>query len=287
MVKSKPTVLFVDDELALLEQFGTVLKYDGYDVLSAGRADEVLSLIDETEQIDIAILDLQLPIEGSERIPAMLKGDGGELGLLLGDRLRKKFPNVPILFWSGSADETLWAKTLDIPNIHTIQKSVGPQKVRNLVGEILNNPDRCPNRKAFVVHGHAYELLDEFRNWLEQEFDSIEPVVLRDVRSRGETLIDKFETHALGVDLVFVLLTPDDTVLSSRDDYQSRRARQNVVFEMGYFFGRLGRKTGRVILLSQGEVELPSDIHGMVAIDISQGIAAAGEAICREIDRRG
>ena len=286
MVESKPVVLFVDDELALLEQFGTVLKYDGYDVLSAGRADDVLNLIDEAGRIDIAILDLQLPIEGSDQIPPMLKKDGGELGLILGDKLRKKFSDVPIVFWSGSADETLWAKTLNVKNIYTLQKNIGPERVRRLVGEILNNRDGRPNQKAFIVHGHAYKLLDEFREWLEQEYNSIEPIVLRDVRSGGETLIDKFETNALGVDLVFVLLTPDDTVLSSRDDYQSRRARQNVVFEMGYFFGRLGRKTGRVILLSQGEVELPSDIHGMLTIDVSEGIAAAGDAIRREIDRR-
>ena len=52
--------------------------------------------------------------------------------------------------------------------------------------------------------------------------------------------------------LVFVLLTPDDTVAKGDEtDDLKRRARQNVVFEMGYFLGTLGRRSSRVILLYQ------------------------------------
>jgi len=283
MTDSKPIILFVDDAMALLEQFTTILEWDGYHVLSAGRADDVLDHIDQAERIDLAILDLELPIEGSDRIPAMLKGDGREMGLLLGEQFRRKFPDSPILFWSGSANESLRARTLELPKSYIFPKNVGPRFIQQIVHEILSTPDRTPSRKAFIVHGHADDILEELRDWLNKEFKTVEPIVLRDMRSGGETLIDKLETYALGTDLVFVLLTPDDTVLASRQDKQSRRARQNVVFEMGYFFGRLGRRTGRIVLLSQGEVELPSDIHGMVTIDVTEGVTAASESIRREI----
>lgn len=45
-----------------------------------------------------------------------------------------------------------------------------------------------------------------------------------------------------------------------------RRARQNVVFELGYFTGRLGRKM--VCTLYEEGVETPSDYHGIVYIPL-------------------
>ncbi len=40
--------------------------------------------------------------------------------------------------------------------------------------------------------------------------------------------------------------------------------------------------SGRVILLSRGDVELPSDTAGLIHIDIGNGVKAAGEDIRRE-----
>ena len=52
---------------------------------------------------------------------------------------------------------------------------------------------------------------------------------------------------------------------------------------MGFFCGAFGRRSGRVILLHKGPVELPSDIAGVIWIDISSGVKAAGEEIRKEI----
>ena len=82
---------------------------------------------------------------------------------------------------------------------------------------------------------------------------------------------------------MFVLLTPDDKVVSSGTGEQKRRSRQNVIFELGFFYGALERRTGRIILLHKGSTELPSDISGIVWIDINNGIAAAGEEIRKEV----
>ena len=63
-----------------------------------------------------------------------------------------------------------------------------------------------------------------------------------------------------------------------------RRARQNVIFEMGYFLAMLGRKSGRIFLLHQGALELPSDLSGVIYIDITNGIESAGELIRKGIE---
>jgi predicted nucleotide-binding protein len=83
----------------------------------------------------------------------------------------------------------------------------------------------------------------------------LEPIILADQVNGGRTIIEKFE-HNADVGYAIVLLSPDDPGLSSH------RARQNVILEWGYFIGRLGRS--RVCALKRGEVELPSDIIGIV-----------------------
>jgi predicted nucleotide-binding protein len=47
---------------------------------------------------------------------------------------------------------------------------------------------------------------------------------------------------------------------------QVSRARQNVIFELGYFAGKLGR--GRACLLRKGDVEIPSDLYGVIYTDM-------------------
>ena len=111
-----------------------------------------------------------------------------------------------------------------------------------------------------------------------------EPTILHEQPNRGRTIIEKFEEYAAASSIVLVLLTPDDLAASASDPDETKyRARQNVIFELGFFLGRLGRDSGRVILLHKGPIELPSDISGVVYIDISNGVEAAGEMIRREV----
>ena len=62
-----------------------------------------------------------------------------------------------------------------------------------------------------------------------------------------------------------------------------------MIFELGVFIGRFGRRSGRVIVLHKGDLEIPSDLAGVIYISIRNGIEAAGEDIRKElleIDRR-
>jgi predicted nucleotide-binding protein len=123
----------------------------------------------------------------------------------------------------------------------------------------------------------------QLKDYIQNTLKWREPTVLREQPSAGKTVIEKFEDSVSNVDCVFVLLTPDDKVLNNGTNDEKRRSRQNVVFEMGYFCGSLGRRSGKIVLLHKGPLELPSDIAGVIWIDISNGIKAAGEEIRREI----
>jgi predicted nucleotide-binding protein len=137
---------------------------------------------------------------------------------------------------------------------------------------------------VFIVHGHDETSKLQLKNYLQNVLKLGEAIILHEQPSFGRTIIEKFEQETACVDLVFVLLTPDDKMAKAGDpDVEKRRARQNVIFELGYFYGKLHRSRARVILLYKKGVELPSDISGIIYIDISNGIEAAGEELRREL----
>jgi predicted nucleotide-binding protein len=142
--------------------------------------------------------------------------------------------------------------------------------------------------RSFIVHGHDHHSLFELKDYIQNTLKLGEPVVLRQMPGLGKTLIEKFEREAEAVELIFVLLTPDDkaAALAAPND-EKRRARQNVILELGFFLGKLGRESGKVLLLHKGPTEIPSDIIGIEYIDITNGIESAGESIRRELEGLG
>jgi predicted nucleotide-binding protein len=137
--------------------------------------------------------------------------------------------------------------------------------------------------RAFIVHGHDEITLGQLKDYIQNTLGWPNPVVLREQASNGKTIIEKFEEFVGSIDCVFVLMTPDDPGMNLNTDAEKRRARQNVVFELGFFYAQFGRRNGRVIVLCKGKIELPSDIQGIVWIDISNGVKAAGEEIRKEV----
>ena len=124
--------------------------------------------------------------------------------------------------------------------------------------------------EVFIVHGHDDEAKVTVARFVENL--GIEATILHEQANRGQTIPEKFEEHAGDAGFAIILLTPDD-VGASQDEANNLkpRARQNVVLELGYFWGRLGRE--RVCVLYKEGVELPSDIHGIlyVPMDSSNG----------------
>lgn len=115
-----------------------------------------------------------------------------------------------------------------------------------------------PSNEIFVVHGHDKAAMESVARFLERL--ELQAVVLHEKPNEGRTLIEKFEAHS-EVGFAVVLLTPDDVGGPVGGNSQSR-ARQNVILELGYFCGKLGRQ--RVCALKKGDVEVPSDFIGVV-----------------------
>lgn len=136
------------------------------------------------------------------------------------------------------------------------------------------------------------------------------------------TLIEKLEKHS-DVGFAFIILTPDDLGVGKNevrklwssaigkedytvDDYRKwsktnpmdvitaldkmmgslrERARQNVVLEFGYFMGRLSRE--KICCLYKGDIELPSDMHGICYVHFSDSVNEVKEMILKELREAG
>lgn len=118
--------------------------------------------------------------------------------------------------------------------------------------------------EVFIVYGHDETLLQHTARFVERL--GINPIILSEKAGKGQTIIEKIETNS-SVSFAIVLLTPDDIGKGAKEEGQSRpRARQNVILELGYFLGKMGRPN--VVVLYDESVELPSDYRGVEYIKI-------------------
>lgn len=119
------------------------------------------------------------------------------------------------------------------------------------------------NTDIFIVHGHNTEVKVTVARTLEKL--NLNPIILHEKANSGKTVIEKFEKHS-NVGFAIVLLTDDDLGKAKSDNELNFRARQNVILELGYFIGKLGRN--KVCTLYAEGVELPSDINGLLYIKL-------------------
>lgn len=138
------------------------------------------------------------------------------------------------------------------------------------------------SNKVFIVHGHDGELKEKVARRLEQQ--GIEVIILSEQANRGRTIIEKIEAYS-DVHVAIALFTQDDIGMAKEEkENEKYRARQNVVFEAGYFMGYLGREN--VIMVAEENVEIPGDLSGMVyttkenwKIEMLKDLNAAGMKI--------
>ncbi len=134
------------------------------------------------------------------------------------------------------------------------------------------------SHSVFIVHGHDELNLLRIKELLKDRWN-LEPIVLSGEAGKGRTLIEKFEDEAQRGTFAFVLLTPDDIVTDEEGRYA--QARPNVIFELGSFYGRLGRE--RVCILFKRGTRIHSDLNGISRIEFAANVAERVMDIEREL----
>lgn len=149
---------------------------------------------------------------------------------------------------------------------------------------ILDKKDKtqCSN-KVFVVYGHdttaRTQLEAMLRRW------DLEPIILDQIISSGQTIIEKLEEYTAQVDFGIVLATPDDLgrAKNSTDQKLLSRVRQNVVLELGMLLSSLGRDRVAILLKEETDFERPSDINGLIYIPFKDNVEEAKVSLAKEM----
>ena len=153
------------------------------------------------------------------------------------------------------------------------------------VKDFLDGMSISVARKVFVVYGHdeisRTQLEALLRRW------DLEPIILDQQASGGNTIIEKLEEYSNDVGYAIVLATPDDLGKSLSEENYKYRVRQNVVLELGMFLAKLGRNKVAILLKESQNFERPSDIQGLVYIPFQNKVDEVALSLIRELSRQG
>ena len=285
-----PNIFLIDDDVAA-DSLAEYLECRGHSVTRIRTIGHAMESMAEILAADLIVLDLLMPLgtfQDSEFKAIRATG------MRVYKEIRKLSKSLKIVIYTADQDAAIAEIIRSDKYTQLISRWSGPSlsEFLSTINRMLGIEDAEPQMQVFIVHGHDDTAKLSLKNYLQNSLKLPEPTILHEQPNCGRTIIEKFEDLSREADLVFVLLTPDDpTAAGSDSDAKKRRARQNVIFELGYFIGLLGRRSGRVFLLYKGDLELPSDISGLVYLNIDHGIESVGEQIRREIDslknRRG
>lgn len=247
---AKVTLLFVDNNSDFLTHRKEFLERADYRVLTATSIEEARQILN-VEHVDLVILDVRMENDNDPQDRSGLVF-AREIDCSIAKIILTQFPSYE------DVRAVMLPPSVAVDYLH---KEDGPEKLLESVRTIFR-------RNVFIVHGHD----ENARNATELFIKKLDlhPIVLRDLPNGGRAILDKFE-DATSVAFVIVLLTPDDRggTMGTPAAKLRPRARQNVIFELGYFTDKLGRRN--VVALFTDDIEKPSDYDGVLCIHMDPG----------------
>jgi hypothetical protein len=158
-------------------------------------------------------------------------------------------------WWGSGKSEMLNLFNTMVEELELFSISQGVEKAREANAEFSN--------RIFIVHGHDEAMKQAVARTLEKL--GLEPIILHEKPSEGRTIIEKFTDYS-DVSFAVALLSPDDMAYPKNQPPRDAklRARQNVIFELGFFIGKLGRDRVLALYQEENDFEMPSDYSGVL-----------------------
>lgn len=208
-----------------------------------------------------------------KRLEMLIRNKFGDDSHYLADLLETKFYYHPLMWFAGD----------DFSKEHRESWEEGKQKwcnlIETMIEEILTfssdvkssdtkiDPNN-KNQRIFIVHGHDNEMVHAAARLVAHL--GFEPVILIEQPNQGRTIIEKFEDFS-DVPFAIVLFSPDDQGKAVNETDLKPRPRQNVVFELGFFIGKLGRDKVVVLHKVVENFEMLSDFQGVLFEPFREG----------------
>jgi predicted nucleotide-binding protein len=116
----------------------------------------------------------------------------------------------------------------------------------------------------------------------------VEPLILDQLPSSGQTIIEKLDSVRRQANFAVVLVTPDDEGhAKGKAEEKAFRARQNVVLELDMMLAHLGRSRVAILMKSDVSIERPSDIQGLLYVSFKDDVEEAKVTLVKEMAEQG
>lgn len=159
------------------------------------------------------------------------------------------------------------------------------QEIEKIISN-QNNNTMALNKKVFVVYGHDLNARTQLEAML-RRWD-LEPIIIDQQLSSGNTIIEKLEAYTKEVGFGIVLATPDDICYPKGKETEKKfRVRQNVVLELGMLLSLVGRSRVAILLSQSENMERPSDIDGLIYIPFKENVEEAKLSLAKEMNNNG
>jgi hypothetical protein len=263
---SRPVILLIEDDPPLGNALATELSAAGFQVLWAQTVQQALDFAFKYSTLRFIYLDLGI-VNYAPFTELEVGPNGRFAGLRLLEEFQELLPKAKIYVKSASPYPELIDRARSFKSVIAGVKGAGVVDIERKAKAVYSDEGLRP--EILVVHGHDTLTLQALQQFIEYQLKLGKPKILRELPDNGRGIMEKFEDYARQADLVFAVMTDDDV------SEGNRRARQNVIFEIGYFMGAFGRKSRRLIILKKGDMEIPSDMNGLIFIDITKGFVVA------------
>lgn len=256
------TILLADNDIEFLKTQREILEAEGYSVIPAASLLEAKRIL-KARQVSLLILDIRLIDDDDEKDVS---------GLILAKEIGRAVPKIILTrFPTYEAVRDALGPTVDGLSSadNFIAKQEGADALLLAVRKVMASEHINTRRDVFIVHGHDEAAREAVARFIEKL--GLRPIILREQPGKGSAIIEQIE-HYSEVGFVVVLFTGDDVGYPKDSAREKRpRARQNVIFELGFFVGKLGR--ARVCSLYKEGVEILSDYQGVlyIPLDPSEG----------------
>jgi len=169
------------------------------------------------------------------------------------------YPSIRIAGMDKSIYEESWSKGQS--KMLNLFKTIKEELTLDTDAKLKNERVKLSN-KIFIVHGHDEEMKQAVARTVEKI--DLKPIILHEQPNKGRTIIEKFEDYS-DVNFAIVLLSPDDIAYPKNKQPEDKkfRARQNVIFELGFFVGTLEREHVFILYREEHNFEFPTDYSGI------------------------
>jgi predicted nucleotide-binding protein/CheY-like chemotaxis protein len=229
---------------------------------------------------DVAVIDMMLTSD--------VKDEGHYRGGLQCQAIltsRTETAHMPIIIYSILDPSVIERGGISLPDhVVPVAKTADQSNLIRTIHGLLQSATAIARVRSsvFIVHGHDDEAKESVARFIERI--GLQAIILHEQATLGKTIIEKFEAYS-DVRFAVILLTPDDVgAPRSTPKALKSRARQNVIFELGFFVAKLGRRN--VCALYKEGVEVPSDIQGLLYITMDTN-GAWRLTLAREISACG